>query len=125
VLAQVEVTFSNSMIEAFWRSLKHNWLYLNQLDSVAAVERLITFYVTEHNSVMPHAAFDGKTPDEVYFGTGNEALALMAARRAEARRERLEANRKVECASCELASRPESAMISSMTHLHTPESSMS
>jgi len=26
VLAQVEVTFSNSMIEAFWRSLKHGWL---------------------------------------------------------------------------------------------------
>jgi transposase InsO family protein len=26
VLAQVEVTFSNSMLEAFWRSLKHSWL---------------------------------------------------------------------------------------------------
>ena len=25
-LAQVDVTFSNSMIEAFWRSLKHSWL---------------------------------------------------------------------------------------------------
>lgn len=24
VLAQVEITFSNSMIEAFWRSLKHS-----------------------------------------------------------------------------------------------------
>jgi putative transposase len=24
VLAQVEVDFSNSMIEAFWRSMKHN-----------------------------------------------------------------------------------------------------
>jgi len=29
VLAQVDVGFSNSMIEAFWRSLKHQWLYLN------------------------------------------------------------------------------------------------
>jgi len=28
VLAQVEVTFSNSMIGAWWRSLKHGWLYL-------------------------------------------------------------------------------------------------
>ena len=26
VLAQVEVSFSNSMIEAWWRSLKHGWL---------------------------------------------------------------------------------------------------
>jgi hypothetical protein len=36
VLAQVEVTFSNSMIEAFWRSLKHSWLYFHPLDSFAA-----------------------------------------------------------------------------------------
>ncbi len=27
VLAQIDVTNSNSMIEAFWRSLKHSWLY--------------------------------------------------------------------------------------------------
>ena len=54
VLAQVEVTFSNSMIEAFWRSLKHSWLYLHSLDSMAALRRLIGFYVTAHNEVMPH-----------------------------------------------------------------------
>ncbi len=29
ILALVEVTYSNSMIEAYWRSLKHQWLYLN------------------------------------------------------------------------------------------------
>jgi hypothetical protein len=33
VLAQVEVSFSNSMIEAFWRSLRHQWLYLHSLAS--------------------------------------------------------------------------------------------
>ena len=33
VLAQVEVSFSNSMIEAFWRSLRHQWLYLHSLES--------------------------------------------------------------------------------------------
>lgn len=35
VLAQVDVAFSNSMVEAFWRSLKHQWLYLNSPDSMA------------------------------------------------------------------------------------------
>jgi len=35
ILAQVEVAFSNSMIEAFWRSLKHQWSFLNTLDSGA------------------------------------------------------------------------------------------
>ena len=69
VLAQVEVTFSNSMIEAWWRSLKHNWLFLNTLDTFAAVERLVAFYVEQHNTVMPHSAFHGQTPDEVYVAT--------------------------------------------------------
>jgi len=35
VLAQVDVTFSNSMIEAFWRSIKHSWLYLRRRDQEA------------------------------------------------------------------------------------------
>jgi transposase InsO family protein len=59
VLAQVDATFSNSMIEAFWRSVKHSWLYLHTLDSFTALGRLIEFYVTAHNEVMPHAAFNG------------------------------------------------------------------
>jgi hypothetical protein len=47
------------MIEAFWRSVKHSWLYLHTLDSFTALGRLIEFYVTAHNEVMPHAAFNG------------------------------------------------------------------
>ena len=29
ILALVDVTYSNSMIEAWWRSLRHQWLYLH------------------------------------------------------------------------------------------------
>ena len=28
VIAQIDVSFSNSLIEAWWRILKHQWLYL-------------------------------------------------------------------------------------------------
>ncbi len=68
VLAQTEVSFSNSMIESFWKSIKHQWLYLNTLDSVSTVRRLVSFYVTEHNTTLPHSEFKGQTPDEMYFG---------------------------------------------------------
>lgn len=34
VLAQKDVTYSNSMIEAFWRLLEHSWLYLDGLETV-------------------------------------------------------------------------------------------
>jgi hypothetical protein len=58
------------MIEAWWRSLKHQWLFLHPLDSVTTVRRLVEFYVDEHNRVLPHSAFRGQTPDEMHFGTG-------------------------------------------------------
>ena len=37
LLARTEITFSNSLIESWWRTLKHQWLYLNTLDTVATV----------------------------------------------------------------------------------------
>jgi len=85
VLAQVEVTFSNSIIEASWRSLKHAWIYLHTLDNMASLLRLVQFYVTSHNGVMPHAAFEGQTPDEMFFGTGGAVIVELAALRKAAR----------------------------------------
>jgi hypothetical protein len=46
VLAQVELAFSDSMIDVFWRSFKHAWLYLHSLDSITVLHRLIEFPVS-------------------------------------------------------------------------------
>jgi putative transposase len=99
-LAFTEVKFSNSMIEAWWRSLKHQWLFLHSLDSVTTVRRLVEFYVHEHNGVLPHSAFRGQTPDEMYFGTGSAVSAELTSRAAAARRTRVEANRSAACGTC-------------------------
>ncbi len=40
-----EISFSNSLIEAWWRALKHQWLYLNSLDTVSSLKRCVQFYV--------------------------------------------------------------------------------
>jgi transposase InsO family protein len=100
VLAFTELRFSNSMIEAWWRSLKHQWLFLHSLDSVATVRRLVEFYVQEHNCVLPHSAFHGQTPDEMYFGTGDAVPADLTSGAAAARRARAEANRSAACETC-------------------------
>ena len=100
VLAQVQVSFSSSMIESWWRSLKSKWIYINQVDSFAALERLSSFYVGEHNTTMPHAAFHGQTPDEVYFGRGDEVPDQLAEARRLARQTRLETNRNLSCDAC-------------------------
>ena len=100
VLALTELQFSNSMIEAWWRSLKHQWLFLHPLDSVTTVRRLVAFYVDEHNRVLPHSAFRGQTPDEMYFGTGDAVPADLTSRAVAARRSRVEANRSASCETC-------------------------
>lgn len=100
VLAQTEIRFSNSLIEAWWRNLKHNWLHLNQLDSVPRVRRLVAFYVEKHNARLPHSAFQGQTPDEMHFGTGTGVPGTLEVRKQDARRRRLQTNRAARCAVC-------------------------
>ena len=130
VLAQVEVSFSNSIIEAWWRSLKHGWLYLHPLDTFAALEKLIAFYVEQHNTVVPHAAFAGQTPDEMYFGSGEQVPANLAAGHARARDARLKTNRELSCQSCKATLAlppviPDSSAISGMLQMHPKDSQMS
>jgi putative transposase len=95
-----EITFSNSPIESRWRTLKHQWLYLNTLDTVRTLKKLVAFYVDEHNSRLPHSAFRGQTPDEMYFGTGGHIPDQLAAARKAARQSRMKLNRAMSCGTC-------------------------
>jgi putative transposase len=107
------------MIEAFWRSLKHSWLYLLSLESVESLRLLVDFYVRQHNEVMPHAAFEGQTPDEMFFGTGDTVIAELYAARMRAREERIRANRATVCGVCS------SDLGSAALQLQRPRSRMS
>jgi transposase InsO family protein len=98
--AQIDVDFSNSLIEAFWRSAKHNCLFQQRLDSTAALRKCVDFYIQQHNEVMPHSAFRGQTPNEGFFGTGKNIEAELKQARAAARRLRVETNRKRSCGAC-------------------------
>ena len=92
-----EISFSNSLIQSWWRAIKHQWLYLNTLDTVGAVNKLVAFYVNEHNKRLSHSAFRGQTSDEMYFGTGNSVPDELATAKAAARQSRMEVNRSTSC----------------------------
>ena len=96
-----DIRFSNSMIEAWWRALKHQWLFLHTLATVDQIRKLVAFYVEEHNERLPHSAFRGQTPDEMYFGGGDGVPGELEAARAAARQKRLEINRALACQVCE------------------------
>jgi putative transposase len=88
------------MIEAWWRQLTHQWLYLNELDSANSVRKLVAYYVQQHNSVVPHFAFQAQTPDETYLGTGASVPFDLKENRATARAARSSSNRALSCDRC-------------------------
>jgi transposase InsO family protein len=101
LLAQTDISFSNSLIESWWRALKHQWLFLNTLDTVSRLKKLVAFYVHEHNTRLPHSAFRGQTPDEMFFGTGDRIPDELEAAKKVARQSRMEANRATSCPACQ------------------------
>ncbi len=54
-------------------------LYLHSLESFTQLGELIDAYVKEHNTRMPHHAFGGQTPNEVYFDQADRVRDLLPA----------------------------------------------
>ena len=100
IVAQVDISFSNSLIEALWRQLKHSWLFLHALDSVEEVRALVAFYVSQHNEVVPRAVLKGNTPDEIYFDRQTDLPERLAASRRKAQQNRIAQNRARRCDRC-------------------------
>ena len=102
ITAQVDVSFSNSMIENLWHQAKHRFLYLHELDTVEPLTRLFRKYVEDHNTLIPRAALGGRTPDEVYFGNAVDVPEKLAEARARARVDRVAFNRSQRpCGGCD------------------------
>ena len=64
------------------------------------VEKLVAFYVVEHNTRLPHSAFHGQTPDEMYFETGDDIPKRLESARTVARQTRMAVNRAMTCTAC-------------------------
>jgi putative transposase len=75
-------------------------LFLNTLDTAASVRKLVEFYVEQYNTQLPHSAFNGQTPDEMYFGTGDDIPKQLEAAKLAARKLRLKTNRELNCQVC-------------------------
>lgn len=91
------------MIEAWWRQLKHQWLFLSELDSATSVRKLVAFYVEQHRIVVPHSAIQGQTPDERHLGTGISVPATLNEKRVVGRAARLAHNRAEACSRYKVA----------------------
>jgi hypothetical protein len=66
------------------------------------VRKLVAFYVKQHNTHLPHSAFKGQTPDEIYFQTGDDIPKHLKSAKVAARQLRLKSNRERNCQVCVL-----------------------
>jgi len=66
----------------------------------AVMQRLVAFYVRDHNERMPHYAFNGQTPDEMYFGEAPFLVQELKTQGATALVARLVRNGKMACREC-------------------------
>ena len=74
VIAKYDTHYSNSKIEAFFRSIKNNHLKYKYLWSKNDLIQEVDFYINEYNTRIPHSALKGLTPKEVYTGTNYEDI---------------------------------------------------
>ena len=67
--------FDNIFVERFWRSVKHEDIYLNGYTNMGELMMGLTQYMTFYNTQRIHQSLGYQTPDEVYkTGMGGGAL---------------------------------------------------
>ena len=57
----------NVFVERFWRTIKYEEVYLRAYDGVEEARQSIGRYIAFYNARRPHAALDGRTPDQASF----------------------------------------------------------
>ena len=58
----------NNRIERFWRSLKQQAIYLNEIETPFAMRKTVSDYVAYYNGFRPHQSLEGRTPQMVFDG---------------------------------------------------------
>lgn len=100
-IAQIDISFSNSMIESFFRAIKHRWLFMLSLDDIECVRKYVGEFIEDYNTLIPHSALRGATPLEMYLGSWLPAqIDEFESAEEQAREERRIANLSSACGFC-------------------------
>jgi transposase InsO family protein len=101
IIAQIDVRFSNSMIESVFHRLKNRHLYYQKLDSFDEVKEAVNSYLSEVNEEIPMEVLSGATPIEAFNETWKPTeIEKMRVAHNQARKDRIETNRQVRCLPC-------------------------
>jgi putative transposase len=76
ITAQVDVSFSNSIVEAVNKILKSRYVRLKAPPDGIALQKVLEWAIHDYNSIRPHTSLHGLTPAETYSGIGPETLRM-------------------------------------------------
>ena len=68
IIAQQDIIFSNSIVEAVNKIVKYGFLYLQDIPDIFALQKHLEVFVPVYNEVRPHCSLKGLTPSEVLSG---------------------------------------------------------
>ena len=68
IIAQRDIIFSNSMVEAVNKIVKYRSLFLENIPDIHALQRHLEKFVPVYNDIRPHCSLKGLTPSEVLEG---------------------------------------------------------
>lgn len=68
IIAQQDIIFSNSIIEAVNKIVKYRSLFLTDIPDIHALQKHLEIFVPVYNDKRPHVSLKGLTPSEVLSG---------------------------------------------------------
>lgn len=68
IIAQQDIIFSNSMVEAVNKILKYRSLFLHNIPDIHALQKHLEKFIPVYNDIRPHCSLKGLTPSEVLSG---------------------------------------------------------
>lgn len=96
LIAQKDIIFSNSLIEATNKQLKYNYLYRQTIYTLSELKQHIAFAIDDYNH-KPHDALNGLSPYEVFMQNKQPRTVNYTLQTEQAKRQRVITNKNSIC----------------------------
>jgi transposase InsO family protein len=98
LIAQKDIHFSNSMVEAINKRMKYDFLFRTQLLDFEHTKNFLETAVEQYNH-RPHSSLFGLTPHEVFYGA-KPHKDLFKEQKTQAKARRIAENKALSCGNC-------------------------
>ena len=99
IIAQRDIVFSNSIVEAVNKIVKYRHLYLHDIPDFESLKKHLHSFIPIYNNKRPHCSLNGLTPLEAYNGKILDKN-KMKLQFEQAKRNRIIYNQKANCPIC-------------------------